>query len=256
MATQELDLATIFKAVTKDLKKNQTYLNESDEYNHNHGDNMVNTFRLITNAVKKTGDQPIADQLAYAAQVLTKKGVGGTSQRYAEGLQRASNQFQGKSGLDLNTILNLVMMLLGSQGGGSQQSSGGGNLLGGLLDMFLGGGQQSQPQQPRPSDSGPSVDWGQLLGGGQQSQPQQPRPSDSGPSMDWGQLIGMGAQLLGSQGQSSGFSSQAPSQSDVLGQLVQGFLSNSSMSEQPRQNESGQVVANSILNLLGGVLGK
>lgn len=229
---QGLDLVKVFSAVTKDLKKNQASLNASDADNHNHGDNMVNTFKVITSAVKKTKDESLADQLAYAAQMLTKKGVGGTSQQYAQNLQTASRAFQGKSGLDLSTILSLVMMLLGGgQGAPQQQSSGGGNLLGGLLDMFLGGGQQQAPQM------------------------QQPKPNtDSGPSMDWGQLIGLGAQLLGSQGGSSAPQQQASAGGgDVLGQLVQGFLTNSPMSEQPRQSESGQIVANSILNLLGGL---
>lgn len=50
--TKELDLAQVFKAVSKTLVENQSSLDEADTVNHDHGTNMVNTFKLIEKAVK------------------------------------------------------------------------------------------------------------------------------------------------------------------------------------------------------------
>ena len=52
MPTSEVNLVSLFNAVTKALKRNQGSLNEADAYNHNHGDNMVNNFTIITKALK------------------------------------------------------------------------------------------------------------------------------------------------------------------------------------------------------------
>ena len=43
MPASEVDLASLFSAVTKTLQENQASLNDAGEYNHDHGDNMVTT---------------------------------------------------------------------------------------------------------------------------------------------------------------------------------------------------------------------
>lgn len=40
-----VDLVRLFNSVTTTLKKNQPSLNAADEFNHNQGDNMVETFK-------------------------------------------------------------------------------------------------------------------------------------------------------------------------------------------------------------------
>ena len=42
-----LDLGKMFSAVTEQLSQNKEDLNKADDYNHNHGDNMVEIFTLI-----------------------------------------------------------------------------------------------------------------------------------------------------------------------------------------------------------------
>ncbi len=39
--SNQVDLLSLFNAVTGTLKENKTALNKADEYNGNHGDNMV-----------------------------------------------------------------------------------------------------------------------------------------------------------------------------------------------------------------------
>ena len=60
MSEQEVDLSKLFNAVTKALKTEQASLNEADSYNHDHGDNMVTNFKVITKALKqKQGASPM-----------------------------------------------------------------------------------------------------------------------------------------------------------------------------------------------------
>ena len=66
--TQDIDLSSIFREVTKVLKANKQELNDADEYNHNHGSNMVNTFSLLQKAVESVKDKPVAEQLDMPAR--------------------------------------------------------------------------------------------------------------------------------------------------------------------------------------------
>jgi len=53
LPASEVDLASLFSTVTKTLQGNQAALNDADEFNHDHGDNMVENFKLITEITKK-----------------------------------------------------------------------------------------------------------------------------------------------------------------------------------------------------------
>jgi hypothetical protein len=52
MPKKAMNLATLFGGVTKALAENQASLNEADSYNHDHGDNMVQNFKVISKALK------------------------------------------------------------------------------------------------------------------------------------------------------------------------------------------------------------
>ena len=156
-----LDLANLFQTVTGTLSQNKDSLNEADTVNHDHGDNMVDTFEVITQAMKeKQGSDP-ADQLEYAAQILRQR-KSGSAQLYAKGLSQASQQFQGKQ-VTSDNAMTLIQSLLG--GGAApiqqqqQQSGGLGDLIGGLL----GGSGNQQAQQSQQSDG---LDIGDLINAG------------------------------------------------------------------------------------------
>jgi hypothetical protein len=53
MPQNNLDLAGIFQSVTQTLAENQHALNQADDYNGDHGSNMVQTFQTITSALQK-----------------------------------------------------------------------------------------------------------------------------------------------------------------------------------------------------------
>src|SRR3972149_1566862 len=158
-----LDLLTMFKAASRSLKQNKEALNQADDYNHNHGDNMVSIFRVITKAMETKKDASAADQLEYASQLLRQNPSSRSAVAYSEGLERAAQKFQGKQ-VTPDSAVELISALMGAGSGQAQSSSPAGDLLGSLLS---GSGSTSQ--------AGSSGDMlgsliGGLVGGGSSSQ--------------------------------------------------------------------------------------
>ncbi len=158
--SQGLDLSSLFQAVTKTLSQNKESLNQADEYNHDHGDNMVEIFRVITEAMEtKRGADP-ADQLAYASELLRSRTKSGSAEMYAQGLSRAAQEFQGRKDVTPEAIPSLIQAMLGTQQPAQKQSQpSSGDLLGSLLGSLVG----SQTQQPQQDEG---LDLGDLLNAG------------------------------------------------------------------------------------------
>ena len=112
-----IDLINLFQKVTGTLTKNKETLNEADTSNHDHGDNMVDTFEVITQAMREKKDADPADQLAYASQILRQR-KSGSAQVYAQGLSQAAQEFQGQQ-VTPNNAMTLIQTLLG---GGQAQA--------------------------------------------------------------------------------------------------------------------------------------
>ena len=265
MATKQLDLAGIFGAVTQTLEENKQTLNQADEYNKNHGDNMVQTFQTITGALeqKKSGTDGAA--LALAAKRLSAQANSGSSKLYAEHLAQAATQFKGKN-LDAQGAMQLLQTLIGagqsgqSSQAGVQQSSQGGDLLGSLLGGMSGGEHAASAlpgEQPAQTSSQGGDLLGSLLGGLMGGQQQSaPQPSQGGDLL--GSLLGglMGGGLSSGQQSSQGggnllltlLSSLAGS--GGLQSLVQSFLGNSRMGDAAHRTQSTEVVVQSFLQAL------
>lgn len=158
-----LDLLKMFQGVTSQMQQNKDRLNMADEYNHDHGDHMVETFEVITQAMReKQGAEP-ADQLAYAAEILRQR-KNGSAQLYANGLSQAAKDFQGKQITQNNAMSFIQTLMGGGQPAPSQPQQGTG--VGDLLGSFLGGGQQqSQPQQSSGLDMGDLLQAGMAFMG-------------------------------------------------------------------------------------------
>lgn len=166
MSQNSLDLAQLFSTVGKTLEKSRTTLNQADNGNGNHGDNMVEIFEVITQAMKERhGAQP-ADQLEYAAQLLRRK-QNGSAQVYAEGLGQAAQQFQGQAALDPAAGLQLVQMLLG--GGQSPVGSAQQDPVASLLGGLFGGTSESTNQGEAAFDAGDLLSAGMAFMNAKQS---------------------------------------------------------------------------------------
>src|SRR5215212_1891766 len=145
------DLSALFNVAAQALAANQSSLNQADVQNQNHGDNMVQAFQMISQAMASQRGTPPSTQLQHASDVLAQNATSGSGQVYAQGLAQAAQQFQGQNAVTPDNAMLLVQSLLG----GGQQSApqGGADLLGSLLD-----GQQGQQTN--------GVDLGALLSAG------------------------------------------------------------------------------------------
>ena len=236
-----LDLLAMFKAASRSLKQNKEALNQADDYNHNHGDNMVAIFRVITRAMEAKKDASAADQLEYASQLLRQNPTSGSAVAYSEGLERAAQKFQGKQ-VTPDSAVELISALMGAGSGQAQSSSPAGDLLGSLLSS---GSSKSQ--------GGSSGDMlgsliGGLMGGGSSSQ----QTSDG---IDTGDLINIGMQLFQAYQPGSGKPS-SQSGGGLAGGLLDTLLSNSSMSSSAHRSESGKLVVDALLKIASQYLSK
>lgn len=216
MAKQKMDLAGIFQAVTQSLAENQHTLDQADDYNHNHGSNMVQTFQTVTNALEKKRDASDSAALAYAAKAVAKQANSGSSQLYAQNLAQAATHFKGKR-VDERGALDLLQTLIGGQSSGG----GGGDLLGALLGGMSGTSGGSASQQQGAAQQGAAQQGGLNLGN---------------------LLQGALAYMQASQGGAS-----------TMEALVQAFVAGSGMGNSRHRTESTQVVVNSFLQALGGM---
>jgi hypothetical protein len=154
-----MDLSALFGVAAQALAANQGELNQADAQNHNHGDNMVQAFNMITQALgSQTGASP-SQQLNHASQYLAQHATSGSGQVYAQGLAQAAQQFHGQQAVTPDNAMMLVQSLLGG-GQPAQPQSGGTDLLGSLLGGLTGQPAQTSQQQ----DSG--VDLGDVLNAG------------------------------------------------------------------------------------------
>jgi hypothetical protein len=230
-----IDLGKLFQTVTGTLVKNKESLNEADTSNHDHGDNMVDTFEVITRAMKEKKGADPADQLEYAAEILRQR-KSGSAQLYAKGLSQASQQFQGQQ-VTSGNAMTLIQTLLG--GGEAtvqqqQQDSGG---LGNVLGSLLGGGQTQQPQQ---SGGGLGNVLGSLLGGGGQQSQQQ---SNNG--LDIGDILNAGMAFMNTKSR-GGSNIEA---------IVNAVVSSSAMGGSYR-SQSGSLVASALMQAVQGMVNK
>ena len=140
MPNNQIDLGQLFGQVVQSLSQNKSALNEADTYNKNHGDNMVQIFQLVQQALQeKKGSKPAA-QLKYAAAQV-KKIPSGSAQVYAKGLARAAKDIKGNS-VDTGNIMQLVLDLIA---GGKKVNPApqAGDPLSSIFTGLMGAGQQS-----------------------------------------------------------------------------------------------------------------
>ena len=158
MSQPTLDLSKLFDVALQSMTAHRQEINDLDGYNGNHGDNMVENLRLITEALQARSSQPPAEALQYAGQKLQSQGRGGTSQYYAKGLSQAAEQLRGHSSLGGSDVMSLVQSLLGAipSQGHPQQVQAGGSVLEQVLGLAGG-----QPPQAGPQDNG--LDLGDVL---------------------------------------------------------------------------------------------
>jgi len=250
MAQKSLDLVQLFGQVTEALRQNEDALNQGDEYNHDHGTNMVQTFQIITGALEQKVGATNSDALYYAADQLKRKGTSGSARLYAANLEQAAAEARG-TGLSAAAGLELLQTLMGgeqerqaeqeaktAQEATAAQAAVPTRGLGGLLGSLIGAVQsQQQVQQPVQQSGGLDDLLGGLLGG--QQQVQQPAQQSSGLSGLLGGLFGSQQQVQQPVQQTGG------GLTSLLGSLMGG-------QQQVQQQSSG---TGGVLGLISSLMG-
>ena len=219
MSTNTVDLAKLFGAVANNLTAQKDALNQEDTYNHDHGDNMVQTFSTIAKVVADLKGKDQATQLASASKEL-QKSKSGSAKLYAEGLNQASQQFKGQS-ITPDSAGMLLQALMGAQNQPaptSQPKPQGGGLLASLLGAFTGSKPSSQAQNQNQADDG----------------------------LDIGDLLNAGMAFMDSK-QKGGSTAEA---------AISALLSASPLGQSTHRTQSGSVVASTIMQVLGGLANK
>jgi len=211
--TSGIDLAQLFSAVAGTLADNRDSLNKADTYNSDHGDNMVAIFQSVAKIVKSKSNTNQASQLAAASKELQKNNSG-SSKLYAEGLDRASKAFKGKV-ITPDNAVSLIQALMGTnqQGGSTPKTQA--NASGDLLGSLL-----------------------ESLGGEQASG----KPADQN-GLDLGDLLNVGMAFMESK-QKGGTNTDA---------LIKALLSSSPLGQSNHRTQSGSLVANTILQMIGSM---
>lgn len=222
-----IDLASLFNVAAQALAANQTSLNQADTDNQNHGDNMVQAFNMITQALGSQQGASPSQQLSHASQYLSQHATSGSAHAYSQGLAQAAQQLQGQDAVTPDNAMMLIQSLLG--GGQQPASQGGGDLLGSLL----GGGQQSAAP-----DAGDLL--GALLGGGQSPQQSTSQAQDG---LDLGDLLNAGMAFMSAKQQGQG-----NLQAGLAALMAAGPLG-----QKPHRQQSGQLVANALLQAVAGM---
>ena len=260
-----VDLKSLFSTVTQQLANKKEPLNAADDYNHNHGDNMVQIFNLIQNAVSEKTGAPVEKQLAYASEVVEKKADSGSAKLYAQNLSNAAKKFTDKD-LNEDTIGVLLQSLLGAEKPQPKPQPQDSDVLGSILSGLTGQSAPSEPQQPQQTQGG-----GDLMSSLLSSLTGQSGPSEAqSQETHSGDLLG--SLLSGLTGQSTGNTQSDQSlglddlikagmafyQSKQNGEssmeaILGALMAASPMGESPHRAQSASIVASTIMNFVANM---
>ena len=154
----DVDLSAIFQTVSAALAENQNAINQADSVNHDHGNDVVDIFNIISGAVQKKKTASTSAQLRYAGKQLEKKANSGTARVYADSLKKASVKYSDKE-LNPNSAIDFIQTLMGGAVPSTSPAVDGNDLLGSLVSGAVEG------QMPGSSPSGDADVLGSLLAG-------------------------------------------------------------------------------------------
>lgn len=214
--TPALEVASIFQTVLDALIADQPELNRADPYNQNHGDHMVEIFRIAVRAAQEKQTGSLAEAMDYASQLLRDCSENGSAQVYARGLTSLARQFSQRQ-IDLDDLAPYAQVAISGRKGDNGQSSEGrsGDILKALLSAL--------------------AEWEQL-------ELEQP---GAGKGMDLGYLLGIGMAYLQAKKQGG----------DRLRVLAETVVSSSPLGKVPHRHQSGLLVVEKILQALGDLSG-
>lgn len=230
-------MASLFQAVTQTMHENQARLNEADNYNHDHGDNMVDVFSTITKAIEQKPRSSPDKQLAHASKVLRKSSTSGSAAMYSDSLLNASKTM-GRDGLTLENAMPFLQTLLGGSVAQPPQP---------VATPAKPARPAKRPAKPRPGEQQDTLST--LLAGMDNAQqlPQGSAPQTA--STGGGDLL---STLLGQMTASSQAPSQAQPQTASGGDLLSTLLGGMGEVSAPQQQQQQSLPEGDLLTTLLG----
>lgn len=216
---QGTDLSDLFGVAAQALVANQSSLNIADTENQNHGDNMVQAFNMIAESMANQRGAAPSTQLRRASKYLAQNAQSGSAQVYAQGLEQAARQFRGQKAVTPDNAMLLIQSLLG--GGQQATPPAGADLIASMLAT-----------QPSGSQAGASLL--ESLLGGQQGQAD---------GVDLNDLLAAGMAFMNAK--------QAGQ--DNLQAALTALMSTGPMAQKPHRQQSGQLVANALIQAIGAM---
>jgi len=222
------DLAALFRKVAADLDAQRQSLNQEDDANHNHGDHMVEIFRVAVQAAEEKRSAPMAEAMERAAELLRLRSDNGSAQVYARGLAILSRHFEQR-GIDLDDLMPYVRNYLaerevttdGQTGEGqavkADSSASSGDILKALLAAL--------------------AEWEQLEANLAESKTADNAGSKPDSGLNMGYLFGVGMAYMQAK-------QKGGEKVDILSETV---VSSSPLSKIPYRHRSGVIAVRSLL---------
>ena len=167
MNTSPGDLAHVFQAVADVLAQQREAMNQADTVNANHGDHVLEIFRVATQAVQALPLADLPGVLEQAGRLLAQLEDNASAQVYAHGLEqfgRAFHQHQVEYD-DLARYIRQILQeppaggTMSGQAASSPKTETGGEVLKALVSGLAAWGQVENGENP--SEKG--VDMGYLF---------------------------------------------------------------------------------------------
>ncbi len=158
-----LALAPIFQAVAQVMADHRLEFNAADLINSNHGDHMLEIFRLAVEAAEVKQADGLAAAMEYAGFMLRNQPENGSAQVYANGLAQLGEQFQQYQ-IGLDDLAPYLRKVLKEEKEGQieEKPSKSGEVLKALLTALAGWQQVEDGQETsaNPLDLGYMFDLG------------------------------------------------------------------------------------------------
>ncbi|MDQ6693104.1 MAG: dihydroxyacetone kinase subunit L [Chloroflexota bacterium] len=129
---RQVDVGTLLQSVVAALGQNSAAIDQAGG-NGSHGTRMVQAFQAAAQAAQSAPTNDAGQQFALAAQAMRQTGQGRASTYYANGLEQAAQQFQGRNGISAGDLPSLLQGMLGGAQMGNPAQPGQGTMIDALL---------------------------------------------------------------------------------------------------------------------------
>lgn len=152
MSNDSIDLARLFEAVRATINRNREALDQADTKNGNHGEHMLEIFKIATQAAKERQGDNLAEAMEYASWLLLQYPENGSALLYGRGLAELAIQFR-KRNINLDELVLYVRGVLEEKKDAEPSLPQGraGEILKALL-AGLSGWQQAETGQAQPAN--------------------------------------------------------------------------------------------------------